>query len=301
MAARQWWDRKSLLLAPLVMRSPRLHRGASLLTMRPWLALFPAVLLASSLGCQRFPEEDPDDDPPPMGTVSDPGGGTLLPPDGDETDDSNADGTGSMNGCDPVAQIGCSPGEKCTALVTGGVIVYACVSDPAGLDPNSPCQPSHEDGIDGCPAGTACLGDESGNGLCAALCEANAQCEQAVCLAARESDIPYCAADCSPFESLCPAPTLCRRNADRFSCSFLDDGDVGGAGAPCGIADDAGCGPGFACLPGALVPDCGTDNCCAGLCDLSENDPCASPSTCNSILQAAAPGFEEIGACFVPA
>ncbi|MCH9680518.1 MAG: hypothetical protein K0V04_03710 [Deltaproteobacteria bacterium] len=267
--------------------------------MRPWLALFPTLVLASSLGCQQLPEEPDDDGAGPGATQgADTGGGTLIP--GDDTSADAETGGGSMSNCDPVTQIGCAAGEKCTATLSAGAILYTCVADPAGLDVNAPCQASHDDGVDGCPPTTVCLEDEAGQGVCVSLCEVDGDCTQAECLPARESDIPYCADDCSPFGSLCPAPLQCRRNGNRFSCAFIGTADIGGPGAACSIAEDAGCAPGLACLPGALVPDCATGNCCAPLCDLSEADPCGLPSTCNGILQGPAPGFEEIGACFVP-
>jgi hypothetical protein len=37
------------------------------------------------------------------------------------------------------------------------------------------------------------------------------------------------------------------------------------------------------------------------LCDLGGADPCDVPATCNAVIDAPAPGFEGIGACFVPA
>lgn len=268
--------------------------------MRPWLGFASSLLLVLPLACQRLPGDDDDDGGGPSSKGDTTGFGTFMP--GDDDDDDAADGdSGSSGVCDPVAQIGCAAGEKCTAILSGGGLTYACVAEAGGLDPDAPCTASPADGIDGCPAGTACLEDEAGAGLCAALCGTDGDCDQGQCTLARETNIPYCADDCSPFESTCPSPLRCRQNGDRFSCLFLGTGDVGVAGAACGIADDAGCAPGFVCLPGALVPECATDNCCTPVCDTSEGDSCPAPSTCSPILSGAAPGFETIGACFVPA
>jgi len=267
--------------------------------MRSWLALVPALFLLPAAACQQLPSTEDDDDGPSAPAST--GGGTLLPGN-DDTGDEMADGdSGGESVCNPVTQIGCPPSEKCTAILSGGEIVYACAADSGGLDPNSSCQPSPADGIDGCPTGYACLRDEGGNSLCAALCLADADCTQAQCIPSRELPIPYCADDCSPFEASCPSPLSCRRNGNRFSCQFIGEGDVGPAGSPCAIADDAGCAPGLVCLPGALVPDCVTDNCCTPVCDVTEAMPCSSPAICSELLPGAAPGFEEIGACFVPA
>lgn len=270
--------------------------------MRSWFALCLALAFTVPSGCQRLPDEDSDSGGP-SNPNDDDTGGTFIPPDSDtgDEDDEGADETGSGSICDPVAQTGCAMDEKCTAILSGGEVTYACAADMPSLDPGDPCSAAHDSGLDGCPAGYVCLEDEGNNGLCAALCQNSGECPQGQCLPARESDIPYCADDCSPFGSLCPAPTACRRNGIRFSCKFLGENDVGGAGEACGIEDDAGCAPGLACVPGALIPGCTSDNCCTPLCDINEADPCASPSTCQSILMNAAPGFEEIGACFVPA
>ena len=112
---------------------------------------------------------------------------------------------------------------------------------------------------------------------------------------------PWRKVTCTPFASPCPTPLACRRNGDRFSCQFLAAGDVGGPGDACGVTDDAGCAPGLVCLPGALVPDCTNDNCCAPVCDTTDADPCIAPASCLPIIESPAPGFDTIGACFVPA
>ena len=122
-----------------------------------------------------------------------------------------------------------------------------------------------------------------------------------MCLSATVGSAPYCADDCSPFEALCTSPTQCRRNDERFSCRVPRESDVGGGGSPCEQEDDGGCAGGFVCVAGALVPGCTEGNCCAPLCDLEAVDSCGSPATCNQALSAPAPGFETIGACFVPA
>jgi hypothetical protein len=266
--------------------------------MRACLA-FSLALLALPLGCQRLPEDEPNDDDGP--STPDTTGGTFLP--GDEgTTNGEADETaGSSSFCDPVAQTGCAAGQKCTAIVTVEGVEYTCAAAPGGLGPQEACGASPSDGVDGCPAGYACLADEAEAGLCAPLCEGNGDCTQALCVPARETDIPYCADDCSPFSSPCPTPLSCRRNGDRFSCLFLGLGDVGGPGEACAIAGDAGCAPGLVCLPGALIPDCTSDNCCSSVCDTTDADPCQAPASCLPIIESPAPGFESIGACFVPA
>lgn len=218
--------------------------------------------------------------------------------------DSGSDGAvddGSPTfGCDPVAQTGCDPEEKCTALRHDGQVEYACVSDPTTLELTSPCTADPAGGVDGCPPGSACLTDEQGVGVCLPLCIDHGDCDDALCLMHPLDFVPYCASHCSPFEVSCPAPLQCRRESDRFTCEFITMSDNGTTGDPCSPFDDGGCAPGFVCIPGALVPTCMTDSCCTSLCDLTDPDPCPSPATCAPALPGPAPGFEEIGACFIP-
>lgn len=254
------------------------------------------------LGCQRLDVQSNDEGPQPSGT----GDGSSSsaedsdPSDSDPTDDPDPDTGGPIvMDCDPVAQSGCSGTDKCTVVVQADEVGYVCVNDDGNLDPLDDCQPALGSGIDGCPAGHACLADESGSGLCIPLCLDSGDCTDAVCVPELEHDIPYCAADCSPFEGGCNSPLQCRRLNEQFACTFVRPDDVGGQGEPCTPQQDAGCGEGYVCLPGALVPMCASDNCCTTVCDVNV-DTCDSPSTCTNLFDAPAPGSESIGACLVP-
>ncbi|MBC8069045.1 MAG: hypothetical protein IAG13_11985 [Deltaproteobacteria bacterium] len=202
--------------------------------------------------------------------------------------------------CDPVLQTGCNPQEKCTVVIASGDLGYVCASDPGDLDPFESCEQSLSSGIDGCPAGYACVADELESGLCVPLCIDSNDCTDASCVNDPLNFIPHCGAECSPFEGACPQPLQCRRGDDRFACEFTRSGDVGGQNEPCATMGDAGCAEGFVCLPGALVPECTTDNCCTGVCDVQE-DTCPSPSSCQPLFNGPAPGFESFGGCLVPA
>ena len=99
--------------------------------MRACLALSLA-LLALPLGCQRLPEdEEPDDGGP---STPDTTGGTFLPGDEDATQDGadDAQETEGSSFCNPVDQTGCASGQKCTAIVTAGVVSYTCAAAPGG-------------------------------------------------------------------------------------------------------------------------------------------------------------------------
>jgi hypothetical protein len=266
-----------------------------------FLAAIVVAIPLALLGCQRLDDEAPS--PTSLGD----GGGTAGDDDGggDMTTftpiDDGAEGTGGgpTNACDPVLQTGCAASERCTAISISGVASFICV-DGGGTDlqPFDPCEPHTETGIDACPAGYACVGTGSA-GLCVALCSSNGDCDAGVCGEHPETAIPHCADDCSPFDSLCAGVMQCRRGDERFSCQFPREEDVGGPLAACDAADDAGCGEGLICVSGALVPGCSNGSCCTTLCDVTDGG-CTAPSTCTAVFGAPAPGFETIGACFVP-
>lgn len=255
------------------------------------------MFVVGAVACQRLPE--PGDPPlPPPAAGSESTSTTFLPW---ESSDSTEESTGydpEPVDCDPIAQTNCATGEKCTAVTTPQGVAFRCVSDPGDLLPYDSCFPS-PDGVDGCVLGHVCAGSPE-TALCVPLCESDADCSPAVCVATTEG-IPYCANECSPFLPGCAGSLECRRTSDRFACVFSDPLDVGGQLAPCAVQNDLGCEGGFACLPGELVPGCTTPTCCTGLCDLSEDETCAAPSICAALITEPAPGFEIVGACFVPA
>jgi len=268
-------------------------------------ALFAALL---GLACQQLPQgadigsggDDGDDD-----------GGSTSGDTGSDDEESSAsadddgDATGNDDGnptldCDPVAQTGCNPDEKCTAIESAGEVTYTCVADTDDLDPFSPCTPALASGMDGCPPGYACFGDEEDNGVCLPLCLDHGDCEDALCVAPPTTDATFCGSECSPFESLCPASMQCRRVTDRFVCNFPRTSDVGGQAEECFLDGDGGCGEGFVCLPGELVPGCTSGTCCTAVCDTTLPDSCDSPSLCSTLFETPAPGAETFGACYVP-
>jgi len=269
-------------------------------SLRAWVVVGACVLALP--GCQRIDDGASDDDTPfdTDFTAGDDTDGPFLETGAFEdtgVDDPDDDDTNAA--CDPVEGTDCGAGEKCTAVLEGSTPAYACVSETGTQGLGQSCTVSLEDGLDGCTAGTVCLGEDAGT--CRPLCTDNADCTMALCLEDPLHGIEHCAADCSPFGTACPSLQQCRRQGDRFSCVDALPADVGGAGEPCLLENDAGCGQGFMCVSGALVPDCQSAGCCTPLCDLSLGDTCVSPATCNAALESPSPGFESIGACFVPA
>ncbi|MGH1347146.1 MAG: hypothetical protein ACRBN8_36630 [Nannocystales bacterium] len=266
-----------------------------------WASLCLAGLAV--FGCQRIGDGESDDDNgnTPVDTdIDDDGlsGGSLLES-GTFDDTADDDDGGSEVNCDPVTSAECGDDEKCTVVLQGAEPSFTCVGEAGSLAIGADCTVSLSDGLDGCAAGSVCLGEDAGT--CRPLCANSSDCSSALCLDDPLYGVPHCAPDCSPFEPTCSNLLQCRRQNDRFSCVDALPGDVGGAGEPCTLQGDAGCGQGQMCVTGALVPDCTTAGCCTPLCDLDSSVGCDAPATCTPALESAAPGFESIGACFVPA
>lgn len=269
-----------------------------------WSNLCFALVLVAPLGCQRVPGGDEDDDASPdsmsAGNLDDEGGGGGTFLSGNDSDgDPMEDDDQEPAECNVVTQTGCTGNEKCAVTSSGGSVDYRCVLDPALFDPLATCEPSLLDGADGCPAAYGCLGEE-GAGVCVGLCLVEADCAGGLCLQDPNDNVPHCATECDPFEPSCVNPLQCRRKEDRYACQFGEEADVGVEGAPCTFEGDSGCAAGFSCVNGALLPNCDGDRCCTPLCDLAAVDTCSAPTTCATAIDAPAPGFEEVGACYVP-
>lgn len=258
------------------------------------------VVCALVVGCQRL-DGDALSTSIGGGTVGDDsGGGTVAGTIADEGSSSaeTGNGEGPSMACNPVTQTGCNPGEKCTAVTASGSYDYQCVGDAADIGLYESCEQSAGSGVDGCAAGTTCIAPEDLGGQCMQLCLGNSDCDDALCVAAPVTHIPFCAPECSPFDAACPGATQCRPENDRFVCRFFDNSDTGQTAEPC-TGRDGGCGEGFACFAGALVPDCTADSCCTPVCNTNDADTCASPTACTPMFAAPAPGAEFIGVCIV--
>lgn len=268
-----------------------------------WVNWTGLCLAASAvLGCQRLDDPESSSNDSSFETSfpgdGDDSGGPLLDS-GGAPDDSGSDDGGTEFECDAVTNVPCGASEKCTAVTDGGSIAYTCVGEVGTRAIGQDCTVSLDDGLDGCVAGSVCLGDDAGS--CRAHCNTDVDCTDGTCIADPRHDVRHCADDCSPFEMSCPGALQCRRQIERFSCIDARDGDIGGSGEPCVLEGDSGCAEGLMCVSGALVPDCASAGCCVTFCDLAGPDTCIAPATCTSALDAPAPGFESIGACFVPA
>jgi hypothetical protein len=255
-----------------------------------------AVLLLALAACQRVPLDEPE---PPEETDTD--------TDGAPTTGGGDDGSQEpMFGCTPGEANTCPMGQKCTALGNGGQAQndFQCVNDDGILPPDEDCEPAPGTGQDGCTAGYVCLldGVEATVGTCLELCSGDEICEPGKCTVSPYTLTPFCADACDPLVPDCPQGRACLQGDDRFVCGMpLEETDIGDVGDNCDSFNLRGCAEGNACLPGALVPDCQSGACCTNVCDLSSGDEqCATPAQCKPLFPEPAPGFEHLGACYVP-
>ncbi|MDC0719361.1 hypothetical protein [Nannocystis bainbridge] len=266
------------------------------------------VLAFLSFGaCQRVPYDD-DDSAGNQGDSDSDGGDSEGLSDSDPTtgvSEPPPDLTPVFD-CEPSGTPACPEGQKCTAVSEGGLQNhFKCVPDDGALLPLEVCTPAPESGQDACGAGTVCLSLTDGDptsGLCFPICRNDIDCEPGLCTTSPFSGTTYCADSCDPIVAICPPGLGCRQGKDRFICEMMLEVDMGTEGANCSEFTGRGCAATYVCMPGALVPNCGSSNCCTSTCDTKEGDAqCASPSLCEPLFPAPAPGFESSGACFVPA
>jgi hypothetical protein len=250
--------------------------------------------------CQRVPTGEI-----PVEEASSSGGSSGDVDVTDSAGDSNGDGGfGPEFKCEPGDPTSCPEGQKCSALSTGGPQnKFQCVNDDGALLPGDECTPSPGSGQDGCTAGAVCLvgGPEDTLGRCLQGCRNDDDCEPAKCTQSPFSGTTFCAESCDPLASSCPQGLVCRQADDRFLCGMTIDIDTGLNGDNCDLVSLRGCVENYACMAGATVPGCASPSCCTNTCDLElGDDQCAQPSLCRPLFAKPAPGFEGIGACYVP-
>jgi hypothetical protein len=251
--------------------------------------------------CQRAPFESSLDD-----ESSGSGDDTGNVDSGPVTDGDNDSGIAPVFGCDPGDEKSCPTGEKCTAISEGGPQNhFQCVPDDGMLIPGDECTPAEGTGQDGCTTGHVCLRNDPDAqlGRCLAACTNDDDCEPGACQESPYTLTTFCADPCDPIVPECDMGFNCHQTDDRFVCDMLlSDTDIGQAGEPCDAVGLRGCAANLACLNGALVPGCFGQSCCATVCDLTVGDEqCPSPTLCRPLFTAPAPGFENVGACYVPA
>jgi hypothetical protein len=261
-------------------------------------SLVASLAVIAALACQTVDHEDAADE------VGDGDGDPTGPTgDGDPTDPTGSGDGGPIANCSPGVATSCPAGQKCTALILAGSLIYDCVSDDIDKQPYEPCVPAPSTGEDGCPAGYVCVPyvTDGAMGHCLELCSSDGQCDAALCTAPPSSKIPVCAGICDPLAPFCPALQSCQRvRQTAFVCQYPHEDDNGTTAAPCNSALDRGCAEGFVCETGGVIPDCNEASCCTALCDLDDIDPCTPPMSCNHLPLDPQPGLENVGACYVP-
>lgn len=250
----------------------------------------------------------------------------------DATDDGNAesesdggvtfltmpDGTnGGIFECDLWAQ-DCPEGEKCVPWASDGGTWNATRCAELGANPGQPgdectAEGGGASGDDDCAIGSMCwdVDPETNMGTCAAQCmgdEANPICEDSdtTCSIANGGAIQLCLPICDPLLQDCVADTqACYPINDAFACAPDVSADDAGIGTPCAFINV--CPPGLICLtPEGYGPDCASgDGCCGTVCDITDEAVMCpgSGQTCEAwyVEGEAPPGYEDVGACLVPA
>lgn len=262
------------------------------------------LLTAPVLACQRVPSDQLPDIEEETETGTGTGTGEA-PPTGGPVDE-GGDVMAPAFDCEPVDEKSCPTGEKCSAISQGGAQNhFTCVPDDSELLPGDDCTPAQGTGQDGCTTGHVCLVSdiEDSQGRCFQGCRNDNDCEPAACEISPYTLTNYCTPSCDPLVPDCDPGLACRQSEDRFVCGMnLDETDIGQPGDPCDPTQLRGCAENLACMPGALIPGCAAGSCCTSVCDLAAGDEqCTSPTLCRPLFENPAPGFEAIGACFVPA
>ncbi len=230
------------------------------------------------------------------------------------------DGGGVSFECDIFAQ-DCPEGEKCMPWSNdGGGAWNATRCSPVSENPGQAgdecsVEGSGTSGIDDCDIGVMCwdVDPKTNIGTCVAMCtgdEANPICEDpdTNCSIANDGAIVLCLPSCDPILQDCPEGQACYPINEDWSCAPDASGEMGVYGDPCEFINV--CDPGLICLGAASTPNCqGAAGCCTEVCDLTDpagDDQCSGSGegqTCQAWYEegAAPPGYEDVGACALPA
>lgn len=213
----------------------------------------------------------------------------------------------------------CPQGDKCMPWANdGGSSWNATKCTP--LDPN-PAQPgdsctvegSGVSGVDNCDIASMCwdVDPETNMGTCVAFCsgsEANPVCDDpnTTCSIANNGVLILCLPNCDPLLQDCADGQACYPINEFFVCAPDASGEMGLYGDPCEFLNV--CDPGLFCANADVVPGCaGSLGCCSEFCDLSDpNASCMGAGggqMCTPWYEEgqAPPGYEDVGACAIPA
>ena len=228
------------------------------------------------------------------------------------------DGGGVAFECDIFAQ-DCPDGEKCMPWGNDGGTWNATRCSPIDDNPGQPgdectVEGSGTSGIDTCDLGSMCwdVDPKTNMGLCVAMCtgdEANPICEDpdTTCSIANDGAIVLCLPACDPIVQDCPEGQACYPVAEDWVCGPDASGEMGTYGDPCEFINV--CDPGLMCLDASATPNCEGGGCCTEVCDITDpaGDAQCTGAPDGQICQpwyeegTAPPGYEDVGACVLPA
>ncbi len=229
------------------------------------------------------------------------------------------DGGGVSFECDIFAQ-DCPDGEKCMPWGNDGGSWNATRCSPISENPGQAgdectVEGSGTSGIDDCDIGVMCwdVDPKTNIGTCVAMCtgdSANPLCEDpdTTCSIANNGAIVLCLPICDPLLQDCPAGQACYPVAEDWVCGPDASGEMGAYGDPCEFINV--CDAGLICLDATATPNCvGASGCCTEVCDVT--DPAGDAQctgqpegqTCQVWYEegSAPPGYEDVGACSLPA
>lgn len=242
---------------------------------------------ASASGTTGAPATTPSTSPSITdGSTGAPGGGTGL---------------GEDAKCDVFAQ-DCAAGLKCVYWCGNGPCLPTCRVVTGDRTTGDACVffGAEGDVYDDCDAASVCWTGEfaAGEGVCVPFCGgtlAQPTCSdpERVCIA-----LAGCLERCDPLLQTCPDGQGCYdADLDAFVCWDAPETPPT-AGEPC--QGNTLCAPGSTCSPGAKVPGCAANRCCAPFCDLD-----AAPDPCEAIgpqwtcvgYGSAQPDLANLGVC----
>lgn len=222
--------------------------------------------------------------------------------------------------CDLFAQ-DCPAGEKCMPYSNdGGPAWNATRCSPINANPGAvgdPCtvEGGGLSGIDSCDIGLMCWNvDAKGAGVCEDMCTGSVDaplCEDPddVCAIANDGAISLCLSACDPLIQDCAIENeVCYPINDSWACAPDASGDKAGAyGDPCEFIN--ACDEGFICVGAGGFTACAGGGCCTQVCDHmspTSDEECAAldpGQLCEAwyLEGQAPPGYENVGACLVPA
>jgi hypothetical protein len=232
----------------------------------------------------------------------------LIPP----------DGGGVAFECDLFAQ-DCPEGEKCMPWSNDGGTWNATRCSPVADNPGQPgdecsVEGSGTSGLDSCDLGSMCwdVDPETNTGLCVAMCTgdpSNPLCDDpdTTCSIANDGAIVLCLGVCDPIVQDCPEGQACYPVAEDWVCGPDASGEMGSYGDPCEFINV--CDPGLICLDASATPNCEGAGCCTEVCDITDpaGDAQCSGAPDGQICEpwygegTAPPGYEDVGACVLPA